>query len=140
VLALVLVVLAVAVPLTVARRPEPTPPGTPVNVLLEDFKVGQDATAVPAGTVSLRIRNEGPTRHELIVVRTDRAPGKLPLQSDGLTVDEEGEGVKLVDEIDGLDIDGRQTLVLGLAPGNYVMYCNLEGHYLGGMYAALTVH
>ena len=140
VLALALVALAVAVPLTVARRQEPTPPGTPVNVLLEDFKVGQDATAVPAGTVSLRIRNEGPTRHELIVVRTDRAPGKLPLQSDGLTVDEEGEGVKLVDEIDGLDIDGRQTLVLGLAPGNYVMYCNLEGHYLGGMYAALTVH
>jgi uncharacterized cupredoxin-like copper-binding protein len=140
VLALVLVALAIAVPLTVARRQEPTPPGTPVNVLLEDFKVGQDATAVPAGTVSLRIRNEGPTRHELIVVRTDRAPGKLPLQSDGLTVDEEGEGVKLVDEIDGLDIDGRQTLVLGLAPGNYVMYCNLEGHYLGGMYAALTVH
>ena len=34
----------------------------------------------------------------------------------------------------------RQTLVLHLAPGHYVLYCNLEGHYLGGMYAALTVH
>jgi uncharacterized cupredoxin-like copper-binding protein len=139
-LVLVLAAVAIAVPLTVARRQEPTPPGTPLNVLLQDFKVQQDAAAVPAGTVSLRIRNKGPTRHELIVVRTDRAPGKLPLQSDGLTVDEEGDGVEFVDDIDGLDIDGRQTLVLGLAPGNYVMYCNLEGHYLGGMYAALTVH
>jgi uncharacterized cupredoxin-like copper-binding protein len=139
-LALVLVALAIAVPLTVARRQEPTPPGTPLNVLLEDFKVRQEAAVVPAGTVSLRIFNKGPTRHELIVVRTDRAPGKLPLQDDGLTVDEEGQGVKFVDDIDGLDIDDRQTLVLGLTPGNYVMYCNLEGHYLGGMYAALTVH
>ena len=139
-LVLVLAAVAIAVPLTVARRQEPTPPGTPLNVLLKDFSVLQDAAAVPAGTVSLRIRNEGPTRHELIVVRTDRAPGKLPLQSDGLTVNEEGDGVELVDDVDGLDIDDRQTLVLGLAPGNYVMYCNLEGHYLGGMYAALTVH
>jgi hypothetical protein len=139
VLALVLVALAVAVPLTLARRHEPPRRGTPVNVLLEDFRVREDAAVVPAGTVSFRVRNQGPTSHELIVVRTDRAPDKLPLQRDGLTVDEEARGIKLLDEIEGLDIDDRQTLVLDLAAGNYVMYCNLEGHYLGGMYAALTV-
>jgi len=138
-LALVLAALAVAVPLTLARRHEPPPRGTPVNVLLEDFRVREDAAVVPAGTVSFRVRNQGPTSHELIVVRTDRAPDKLPLQRDGLTVDEEARGIKLLDEIEGLDIDDRQTLVLDLAAGNYVMYCNLEGHYLGGMYAALTV-
>jgi uncharacterized cupredoxin-like copper-binding protein len=139
-LALVLAALALAVPLTLARRQEPTPNGTPVNVLLEDFKVQRDAAVVPAGTVRFRILNHGPTTHELIVVRTDRAPDKLPLQDDGLTVDEEGPGVELLDEAEGLDIDDRQTMVLGLAPGHYVMYCNFEGHYLGGMYAALTVH
>jgi uncharacterized cupredoxin-like copper-binding protein len=139
-LVLVLAVLALAVPLTVARRDEPTPSGTPVNVLLEDFKVRQDAASAPAGTVSFRILNQGPTTHEMIVVRTDRPPDKLPLQGDGLTVDEEGPGVQLVDEVEGLDIDDRQTMVLGLKPGHYVLYCNLEGHYLGGMYAALTVH
>jgi Sulfocyanin (SoxE) domain len=140
VLALVLGVLVIAVPFAVARRQEPPPRGTPVDVLLKDFEVLEDVAVVPAGTVSLRIRNQGPTSHELIVVRTDRAPDKLPLQSDGLTVDEEGLGVKLLDEVEGLDIDDRQTMVLNLAAGNYVMYCNLEGHYLGGMYAALTVH
>ena len=41
--------------------------------------------------------------------------------------------------LDGLDIDERQTQVLGLTPGNYVLYCNLEGHYLGGMHASLAV-
>jgi uncharacterized cupredoxin-like copper-binding protein len=139
-LALVLAALAVAlaVPLTVARQ-EPTPSGTPVNVLLEDFKVRRDAAVVPAGTVRLRILNQGPTSHELIVVRTDRAPDKLPLQSDGLTANEDAPGIDLLEEAEGLDIDDRRTMVLDLAAGNYVLYCNLEGHYLGGMNAALTV-
>jgi uncharacterized cupredoxin-like copper-binding protein len=138
-LALVLAAVALAVPLTVARRQEPTPSGTPVNVLLEDFKVRGDAAVVPAGTVSFRVLNQGPTTHELIVVRTDRPPDTLPLQPDGLTVDEEGPGIDFLEEVEGLDIDDRQTMVLNLTPGRYVMYCNLEGHYLGGMYAALTV-
>jgi uncharacterized cupredoxin-like copper-binding protein len=136
----VLAALALAVPLTVARRHEPTSSGTPVNVLLDDFRVRQDPAVVPAGTVSFRILNQGPTTHQLIVVRTDRAPDKLPLQRDGLTVNEEAPGIDLLDEAEGLDIDDRQTLVLDLAAGHYVMYCNLEGHYLGGMHAALTVH
>jgi uncharacterized cupredoxin-like copper-binding protein len=138
-LMLVLGVLALAVPLTVARRQEPTPSGTPVNVELEDFEVRIDTAVVSAGPVSFRLLGRGPTTHEFIVVRTDRPPDKLPLQGDGLTVNEEAPGVELVDEADGLDIDDRQTLDLRLAPGHYVMYCNLEGHYLGGMYAALTV-
>jgi hypothetical protein len=139
-LALVLAALALAVPLTVARRRESTPSGTPVNVGLEDFRVRMDTAVVPAGAVSFRLLGQGPTTHEFIVVRTDRPPDELPLQRDGLTVNEEAPGVELVDEANGLDIDDRQTLDLRLAPGHYVMYCNLEGHYLGGMYAALTVH
>jgi uncharacterized cupredoxin-like copper-binding protein len=138
-LALVLAAVALAVPLTVARRQEPTPSGTPVNVLLEDFEVRGDAAVVPAGTVSFRILNQGPTTHQLIVVRTDLDPDKLPLQRDGLTVNEDAPGIDLLDEVGGLDIDDRQSLVLELAPGHYVLYCNLEGHYLGGMHASLTV-
>ena len=122
-----------------ARRDEPTPRGTLHNVLLKDFEVRQETTVVPAGTVSFLVRNQGPTTHEVIVVRTDLAPDKLPLQSDGLTVDEEERGVKLLEEVEGLDIDDRETLILDLAPGRYVLYCNLEGHYLGGMYEALIV-
>ena len=138
-LALVLAALAIAVPLTVARRREPPTRGTPVNVVLGDFEVQRDDADAPAGTVSFRILNEGPTSHELIVVRTDRASDDLPLQRDGLTVNEEAPGIELLDEVEGLDIDDRQTLVLDLAAGNYVLYCNLEGHYLGGMHAPFTV-
>jgi uncharacterized cupredoxin-like copper-binding protein len=138
-LAVMLAALAVGVLLTVERRHEPAPIGTPLDVRLDDFHVRRDAAVVPAGTVSFRILNQGPTSHELIVIRTDRAPDKLPLQRDGLTVNEEAPGIDLIDEVEGLDIDERQTLVLRLAPGQYVFYCNFEGHYLGGMHASLTV-
>jgi uncharacterized cupredoxin-like copper-binding protein len=138
-LALVPAVLALAVPLTLARRHDPTPRGTPVNVLLEDFTLRRDVDVVPAGTVRFRILNQGPTTHELSVIRTDRAPDKLPLQRDGLTINEDAPGMDFLDEAEGLDIGDRRTLVLHLPAGNYVLYCNMEGHYLGGMHAAFTV-
>jgi uncharacterized cupredoxin-like copper-binding protein len=138
-LALVLAALALAVPLTVARRQEPTSGGTPVNVLLEDFQLQRDVAVVPAGTVRFRILNEGPTTHEVSIIRTARAPDKLPMQPDGLTINEDAPGMDFIDEAEGLDIGDRRSLVLRLAPGNYVLYCNMEGHYLGGMHAALTV-
>jgi Sulfocyanin (SoxE) domain len=138
-LALIPAALALAVLLTVARRHESAPPGTPVNVRLEDFHVRQDVAVVPAGTVRFRIRNQGPTTHELNVIRTARAPDKLPLQPDGLTVNEDAPGLDHLDEAEGLDIGDRRTMVLRLAPGHYVLYCNMEGHYLGGMHAAFTV-
>jgi uncharacterized cupredoxin-like copper-binding protein len=138
-LALVPAAVALAVLLTVARQHEPAPPGTPVNVLLEDFHVRQDAAVVAAGTVRFRILNQGPSTHELTIVRTSLAPDKLPLQRDGLTVNEDAPGLDHLDEAEGLDIGDRRTLVLRLAPGHYVLYCNMEGHYLGGMHAAFTV-
>jgi hypothetical protein len=138
-LALVPAVLALVVPLTLARRHDPTPRGTPVNVLLEDFTLRRDVDVVPAGTVRFRILNQGPTTHELSVIRTDRAPDKLPLQRDGLTINEDAPGMDFLDEAEGLDIGDRRTLALRLAAGSYVLYCNMEGHYLGGMHAAFTV-
>ena len=132
-------VLALAVPLTLARRHDPTPRGAPVNVLLDDFTLRRDVAVVPAGTVRFRILNEGPTTHELSVIRTDRAPDKLPLQRDGLTINEDGPGMHFINEAEGIEIGDRRTLALRLAAGNYVLYCNMEGHYLGGMHAAFTV-
>jgi uncharacterized cupredoxin-like copper-binding protein len=32
-----------------------------------------------------------------------------------------------------------QTLRLHLAPGRYVFFCNMAGHFLGGMHAEVVV-
>jgi uncharacterized cupredoxin-like copper-binding protein len=138
--AILLALLGLVLPRAAWRRQEqPSRRGTLVNVLLDDFHVRRTTATVPAGMVRFRLINNGPSTHELIVVRTDRAPDKLPLQRDGLTVDEEGPGVEPIDEAEGLNIADRRTLILGLAPGHYVLFCNMEGHYLGGMHAAFSV-
>jgi len=134
--ALALVVLAVPIALRQQRAPSD---GTVVTVHLDDFHVRLDRPVVPAGMVRFRLVNNGPSTHEFIVVRTDAAPDHLPLQRDGLTVDEEGPGVDHVDEVEGLDIADRGTLAVSLPAGHYVLFCNMEGHYLGGVHAPFTV-
>jgi hypothetical protein len=73
-------------------------PGTDVSVLLDDFQVHRTTATAASGMVRFQLVNNGPSTHEFIVVRTDRASARLPLQRDGLTVNEEGPGVDPVDE------------------------------------------
>jgi uncharacterized cupredoxin-like copper-binding protein len=92
---------------------------------------------VPSGEVLLSVRNRGPDAHELIVVREQAA--RLPLRKDGSTVSEE----KLEPIIAGALEPGHprsvRKLRLHLAPGRYELFCNMSGHYLGGMYTKLVV-
>ena len=94
-------------------------------------------THLRAGDVVLRVHNKGPDEHELIVVQM-REPG-LPLRPDGFTVNEEAlqhsEPGSLVPGQPGSTRDLR----VHLAPGRYVLFCNMAGHYLGGMHTNLVV-
>ncbi len=113
--------------------------GRPVKVTLEDFSVKASQATVRAGTVVLHIHNAGPSTHEINVDRTNDAASELPLKADGLTVDEDDPSLRRIDSIEELDLGTTGDLTLRLQPGHYVFYCNLEGHYLGGMHAALNV-
>ena len=54
-------------------------------------------------------------------------------------VDEEGEGLELVDEIEDIEGGSSQSLTVNLDAGSYVLICNLPGHYAQGMHAGFTV-
>jgi hypothetical protein len=101
-----------------------------------DFRIVAPAR-LPAGDVTLRVHNRGPLSHELLIVRT--GDGRLPMTTDRLRVDEEG----LTDAPTGvLEPDGHPSirlLSLHLSAGRYVLFCNLAGHYLGGMRRELVV-
>jgi len=107
-----------------------------IAATVKDFQIAIDPAEVAAGQVKFTISNDGPSTHEFVVVRTDDAP-------DDLTV-ENGE----VNE-DGLDVIGEaediapstsaDPLVLALDAGQYVIICNITGHYEQGMHAGLTV-
>jgi uncharacterized cupredoxin-like copper-binding protein len=108
-----------------------------IDVRLKDFEIRASEAVVPAGGVELNVYNAGPATHEFVVVRTDLPADQLPIASDGLTVDE--EELNPAGEISDVPIWGTDTIELNLAPGHYVFFCNLDGHYLGGMHVGLAV-
>jgi uncharacterized cupredoxin-like copper-binding protein len=112
-------------------------PGVSIlRVTERDFKITAPKR-VRAGNFDLLARNRGPDDHELIVVREGGTP--LPFRTDGITIDEDAlESV----QAGALEPFGTATvgeLHLHLTPGRYIMFCNMAGHYLGGMHTTLVV-
>jgi uncharacterized cupredoxin-like copper-binding protein len=121
---------------TACSPPSPST-GVPVNITLRDFRITSSTPRVGRGDVTLKVSNNAPSTHEFVVVRTTLPSGQLPIGADGLSVDE--DKLQPVEEISNLDAGTTGTLSLHLAPGRYVFFCNLEGHYLGGMHGAIEV-
>lgn len=121
--------------------------GGTVEVTLQEFAIAANPTSIGAGEVTFEATNDGPADpHELVVFRTDLAPDALPTGDDG-GVDEEGEGVELIDEIEEFPVGETQSMTLDLDAGSYVFICNIveeedgvpESHYQEGMRLAFTV-
>jgi uncharacterized cupredoxin-like copper-binding protein len=120
-----------------ASSPSTSGGTTSVDVELKDMAIIPETTSISAGSVTFDAHNSGPSAHEMVVLKTDLAADALP-EADGL-VDEEGTGVEMIGEIEefasGLDESGT----FDLTPGNYVLVCNIPGHYQSGMTIAVTV-
>jgi uncharacterized cupredoxin-like copper-binding protein len=109
-----------------------------VDATLSDYKIELGSTSAPAGEVTFNIKNDAEQTHEFVVVKSDLAPDALPTNTDG-DVDEEGEGMSPVDEVEDVTAGSEQSLTVNLDAGSYVLICNLPGHYRQGMHTAFTV-
>lgn len=119
--------------------------GTTVAVTLQEWAVVPAETSAPAGTITFAVTNDGPDDvHEFVIIQTDLEPGDLPVDEHG-AVDESGEGMEVVDEIEDLPVGETQEVTVDLAAGSYVLICNVfsadenEAHYTEGMRTAFTV-
>lgn len=112
--------------------------GGAVAVTLADFSVTPDPTSAPAGDVTFDVTNDAQQTHEFVVFKTDLAEDQLPTDENG-DVDESGEGIELVDEIEDIEGGSTQSLSVNLDGASYVLICNLPGHYQAGMHASFTV-
>jgi uncharacterized cupredoxin-like copper-binding protein len=110
-----------------------------VSVELKNFEISAPAQ-VHAGLVRFDLHGLGPTMHEFVIARTNRKAGDLPLAADD-TVDDHGEypGFTLLGEEEGIDMNDKAAFTVRLTPGHYVLFCNMEGHYLAGMHREVTV-
>jgi hypothetical protein len=117
----------------------PAKPAAAIAVNEQDFHISAPAR-ISTEEVSLRVHNRGPDRHEFIVARVGgRGAAGLPLRSDGLTLDEETLQKSEVGELEPGAPGSTRTLHLKLAPGRYVFFCNMAGHFMGGMHAEVVV-
>jgi uncharacterized cupredoxin-like copper-binding protein len=118
---------------------------TTVNVTLQEWSVLPEVSSADAGEITFHVTNDGPDDiHEFVVIKTDLAPGDLPTDETG-AVDEEGEGMEVVDEIEDLEVGASEDVTVTLEAGSYVLLCNIysedeeEAHYEEGMRTAFTV-
>lgn len=114
------------------EKPEDAAPTTVGAIVqLAEYAVTSTPSAVGAGSVEFTARNAGTIAHELVVIRTELAEDQLPV-SEG-TVDENAEGIEVIGEIEEFDAGGERTASFELSAGNYVLICNVPGHYQLGM-------
>jgi uncharacterized cupredoxin-like copper-binding protein len=113
------------------------PGGRSVRVTERDFHISAPAS-VPAGNVQLAVHNRGPDAHELIVVKAAHGSG-LPLRADGTTVNEDTLDRVTAGSLEPGEPGSARNLQVHLSPGRYEMFCNMSGHYLGGMRTELAV-
>jgi hypothetical protein len=120
---------------------------TTVAVTLQEYAILPAQDSAPAGSVSFEVENTGPEDiHEFVVIRTDLAPDALPTGEDG-SVDETGEGIEVIGEIEDIAVGSTETLRSDLEAGSYAFICNIveeEGgdtlvHYELGMRTGFTV-
>lgn len=120
--------------------------GATVDVILTEWAVDPEPTSVSAGDVTFVADNQGVEDHELVVIKTDLDSGALPTRDDG-GVDEEGEGIEVIGEIEEF-APGTEEGTFNLEAGNYALICNIveeedsgefESHYGEGMHTSFTV-
>src|SRR5215212_7819364 len=114
--------------------------GTPVSATETEFKIALGASSATAGPVTFQINNAGTVVHEFVVMKTDLAADKLPIDTSKGVVSEETSGLTVIDEVEDIAIGATPSLAVTLPAGHYVLICNLPGHYAGGMHAEFTTN
>lgn len=104
-----------------------------LTVDASEFHFAPATLKARSGKVTISMRNDGKTAHELVVLKTDAAPGALDV-SGGRVSEKDSVG-----EISETKAGATASTTLDLKPGSYVYVCNIPGHYADGMRGRLTV-
>jgi len=108
-----------------------------INATLRDDAIQLDNSSVAAGKVSFTVTNSSSKLvHEMVVLQPSMAEDQLPVKANG-KVDE--AKLKNKGEVEDIAPGKSKKLTLKLAPGKYVIVCNMPGHYQMGMHAAFSV-
>jgi uncharacterized cupredoxin-like copper-binding protein len=128
-------------PTEAGQTPSQTSPqGGAVSLEETEFAItGAAGAAIPnvtAGSATFEVKNNGTIAHDLVIIQTETDEASLP--TDGTKVNEETAGT-IVGRLTNITAGASGSGSFKLAAGNYVLICNVAGHYAQGMHAALVV-
>jgi hypothetical protein len=113
------------------------------EIRMTDGAIELEAPTWRPGRGVIEVTNAGSEEHEIVVLRTRRAPNRLPLGLHGVSIRLAGRLVIGEDHV-ALGHRHRSGEILGLLPGesqryqaeltrgHYVVYCQSGNHYLEG--------
>ncbi len=102
------------------------------------MSVRADATTVTAGEVDFDVTNWSRSIvHEMLVVAVDLPDAPLPYDYTNQIVVE--NQIKSLGETGELSPNASKQISLDLPAGNYLLICNVPGHYAAGMALPFTV-
>lgn len=93
---------------------------------------------VAPGVVTFQVINASKTTiHEMILSPAADPTKPLPFNANESRVD--AEKAEHLGEVSELDIGKTGALTVTLKPGTYLIYCNIPGHYMSGMWTTISV-
>jgi uncharacterized cupredoxin-like copper-binding protein len=107
-----------------------------VHVRLDEWSIAPDSTTLAAGKVAFNVSDAGKSLHEMVLFKSDKDPGSLPVTRG--KVDEAAIGQK-IGEVEGLHAGDSKSATFDLKPGSYILICNLTNHYSKGMVSQIEV-
>ena len=110
---------------------------TKVSVVMgkpDEFSLSAIPAKAKAGELTFNVENKGTILHEMVVVPSAGGAAALR-QADGTATEDGAPG-----EVPDVEPDKGGTLTVTLPAGQYVLLCNLPGHYAGGMHAPFVVN
>jgi len=122
-----------------SREGSGTATATTVATRLQEWAVVVETTSAPPGPVTFEVTNAGEDVHELVVLRTGRAPDSLPTSEDGAVI-EDAEGVEVVGEVEDIEPGASADLTVDLEGGTYVLVCNIVHSEDHGGHGGVEVH
>lgn len=103
-----------------------------------EMAIKLDHASMPAGTITFHVLNSAMnTPHEMVLLKANSADAKLDVDAKTNRVSE--AALPSEGEVSGLKAGQSGDLTVKLEPGNYVLICNLKGHYAAGMHTSFTV-
>lgn len=121
-------------------KAEPIALGSPgaANMASATMGIKLDIAEAPAGEITFKATNDSTGMiHEMVLAPVSDLNTPMPYDAANEKVDEDAAGH--LGEVAELDPGSSGALTLTLEPGTYILYCNIPGHYVLGMWTIFTV-